>query len=225
MWATRTIQIFSSTANYDKLIYVHWILNYSFMSVLTFGQMTELRIICKYHNPDLPANACLVPSLTPSEGNGPWTIMSSEITLWIEKPTLHPAQFLLLAWENWAEGIEDKDNLNSGDRVEGSRAGGSQRYERWERHNYDGLNGEYYGARLFQEWEHWRRGNGRQWLTSCRKHSASNFWSMRNWVGFTSPSLFYPARRRNKQYNKFVTVAAQCLSADGMYRTRVLYVQ
>lgn len=51
------------------------------MIVLTFEQMTELSIICKYHNPVLPGNAYLVPSLTPSEGNDPLTIMSSEITL------------------------------------------------------------------------------------------------------------------------------------------------
>lgn len=52
-------------------------------------------------------------------------------------------------------------------------------------------------------------------------HSASfgrrDFWSMKNWLGFTSPSLFYPTRRSYKQYNNFVTVAAQFLSADGMY--------
>ena len=46
------------------------------------------------------------------------------------------------------------------------------------------------------------------------------FWSMKNWLGFTSPSLFYPARRSYKQYNKFVTVAAQFLSADGICRSR-----
>lgn len=46
------------------------------------------------------------------------------------------------------------------------------------------------------------------------------FGGWKNWVGFTSPSLFSPARRSYKQYNKFVTVAAQLLSAEGMYRTR-----
>lgn len=153
--------------------------------------------------------------------------MSCEITLWIENPGLQSAQFLLLTWGNWAEDTEDEDNLpnlNSDDWVEGCGAGGSQRFERWERHNHDGWNGEYHGAQLFQEWEHWKRGNGREWLTSRRAHSGSfgkkDFWSVKNWLGFTSPSLFYPARRSYKQYNKFVTVAAPFLSADGMYRTR-----
>lgn len=46
------------------------------------------------------------------------------------------------------------------------------------------------------------------------------FCRRKKWLEFTSPSLFYPARRIYKQYIKFVTVAAQFLSADGMYRTR-----
>lgn len=95
--------------------------------------------------------------------------MSCEITLWLEKPRLQSAQFLLLTIRNWAEDTGDEDNtsnLNSDEWVEGYGAGGSQRFERWERHNHDGWNGEYYGAQLFQELEPWKRGNGRKWLTS-----------------------------------------------------------
>lgn len=41
---------------------------------------------------------------------------------------------------------------------------------------------------------------------------------MKNCLGFTSPSLFYPERRSYKQFNKFATVAAQFLPADDTYR-------
>lgn len=99
--------------------------------------------------------------------------MSCEMTLWVEKPELQSAQFLLLTWGNWVEDTEDED-----DWVEGYGAEGSQRFECWERHNHDSWNSEYYGAQLFQEWEHCERDNGRGWLTSCGAHSRL-FWKER----------------------------------------------
>lgn len=52
------------------------------MIVLTFGQTTRAKNDLQIpYDPDLPGNAYLVSPLTPSEGNGPWTIMSCEITL------------------------------------------------------------------------------------------------------------------------------------------------
>lgn len=162
--------------------------------VLTFGYRHRRRAKNDFQmprDPDLPGNAYLVRPLTPSEGNDPWTIMSCEITLWIEEPLLRSARFLLLTWWNWADDTEDEDNfrnLNYDTWVEGYGAGGSRRFEH--RHNHDGYNGECYGAHLFQERE---RENGREWLTSRRVRSAS-FWLV-SVKYFNSPSPLYQATR------------------------------
>lgn len=151
--------------------------------------------------------------------------MSCEITLWIEKPGLQSAQFLLLTWWNWAQDTEDEDNLsnlNSDDWVEGYGAGGSQRFEHWDIIMMAGMVN-------IMECSYFRSGStgravmaGNDWHLAGRTQPPLErriFGRWKNWLGFTSPSLFYPARRSYKQYNKFVTVAARFLSADSMYQT------